>query len=79
VIIKQQWCRLILYIYIYILCFNNVLTFNRYFTKHYKLAYRKKYGYCKFNHQYNICPIHLQTLLGVRNFTKVVRVCADRL
>jgi hypothetical protein len=32
-----------------------------------------------FNHRYNISPIHLHSLLGVENFTKVVHVCAHRL
>jgi hypothetical protein len=36
-------------------------------------------GYCNFNHRYNVSPIQLHALLGVGNFTKVVRVCADRL
>jgi hypothetical protein len=31
------------------------------------------------HHRYNVSPIHLHTLLVVRNFTKVVRVSADGL
>jgi hypothetical protein len=38
-----------------------------------------KCGYGKFNQRYNVSAIHLHAILGVRNFTKVVRVCADRL
>jgi hypothetical protein len=29
------------------------------------------------NSRYNVSPIHLQALLGVRNFTKMIPVCAD--
>jgi hypothetical protein len=31
------------------------------------------------DHRYNVSPSHLHTLLGVGNFTKVFRVCTDRL
>jgi hypothetical protein len=31
------------------------------------------------NHRYNVSHTQLYALLGVGNFTKVVRVCADRL
>jgi hypothetical protein len=34
------------------------------------------FGYSNFNHRY-VSPIHLHGPLGVGNFTKVVRVCAD--
>jgi hypothetical protein len=42
-------------------------------------VYRKKCDYGKYDHRYNVSSIHLHALLGVRNFTKVVRVCADRI
>jgi hypothetical protein len=35
--------------------------------------------YGNFNHGYNVSPVHLHALLGVGNFTKVVRLCANRL
>jgi hypothetical protein len=38
----------------------------------------EKYGYDKFNHYYNVSLILLRAFLGVGNFTKVVRACADR-
>jgi hypothetical protein len=31
------------------------------------------------NHRYNVSPVHLHALLCVGKFTKVARVCADRL
>jgi hypothetical protein len=43
------------------------------------LVYRKKCGCDDSDHWYNVCPIHLHALLGVGNFMKVVRVCADHL
>jgi hypothetical protein len=55
------------------------LFFNHYFTKYFKLLHRKESGYGNFNHVCNVSPIHLHTLLGVGNFTKVARVCAGRL
>jgi hypothetical protein len=35
-------------------------------------------AYDKFNRRYDASSIHLHALLGVGNFTKVVRVCANR-
>jgi hypothetical protein len=58
--------------------FYNFLFFINYFIKYFKFVYRKC-GYGNFYHRYNVSPIHLHTLLCVGNFTKVVRVCADRL
>jgi hypothetical protein len=49
--------------------FHNILCFNHYFRKYFKLVY-KKFGYVNYKHQYNIPPIHLHALLDVRNFTK---------
>jgi hypothetical protein len=40
---------------------------------------RKKCGYGKFNHRYNVSPIHKHAVLGVEDFTKVVSVCAESL
>jgi hypothetical protein len=34
---------------------------------------------CHFNYWYNFSHLRLHAILGVGNFTKVVRVCADRL
>jgi hypothetical protein len=45
---------------------------NNYFTREY--IPEDKYEY-----RYIVCPIHLHAILGVGNFTKVVRMCADRL
>jgi hypothetical protein len=39
----------------------------------------RKIRLCHFDHRYNVSPIHLHTLLGVENFSKVIRVCAERL
>jgi hypothetical protein len=39
----------------------------------------RKCGYSRFDHRYNVSPIHLGSLFGVRNYTKVARVWADRL
>jgi hypothetical protein len=39
----------------------------------------EKCAYGNFNHRYNVSPIHLHALFGMRICTKVVRVCADRL
>jgi hypothetical protein len=45
--------------------------------KYFKLLYKNVYG--NFNHRNNVSPVHLHALVGVGNFTKVIRVCADRL
>jgi hypothetical protein len=37
----------------------------------------KYYG--KFNHRYDVSPIHLRAPLELRNFRKAIRACADRL
>jgi hypothetical protein len=37
----------------------------------------EKCGYGKFNQWYTVSPIHLRAILGVENFTNLVRVCAD--
>jgi hypothetical protein len=50
---------------------------NHYFKKFFELVYKKR-GYGNFNFHYNVF-IHLHAILGVGNFTKVVRVCVDRL
>jgi hypothetical protein len=36
-------------------------------------------GYGNFDYRNNVSPIHLLALSGVRNFTEVVSVCANRL
>jgi hypothetical protein len=54
--------------------FHNFLSFCHYFRKYFKLVYRKKCVYGIFNHWCNVSPVHLHALLGVGNFTKVVRV-----
>jgi hypothetical protein len=53
--------------------FRNFLFYNHDFRKHFKLVYTKKCGYCNFQRLYNVTCMHL----GVRNFTKVVHVCAE--
>jgi hypothetical protein len=42
-----------------------------------KLSVYNKYG--NFHHRHNGSPVHLHGIFGVGNFTKVVRVCAERL
>jgi hypothetical protein len=37
----------------------------------------EKYGYGVFNHQHNVSVSHFLALLGVGNFTKVIRLCAN--
>jgi hypothetical protein len=39
----------------------------------------EEWSYGNFKHCYSVSPVHLHALFGVGNFTKVVRVCADRL
>jgi hypothetical protein len=39
----------------------------------------EKCGYGNLNHSYHVSHIPFHSVLGVRNFTKVVRVCANRL
>jgi hypothetical protein len=39
----------------------------------------EKCCYCNFDHRYNVSCGHFPEVLGVGNFTKVLRVCADRL
>jgi hypothetical protein len=39
----------------------------------------EKCGYRKFNQWYTVSSIHLRAILGVENFTNLVRVGADRL
>jgi hypothetical protein len=39
----------------------------------------KRCGYGNFNRRYNVSPIYLHAILCLGNFTKVFRVCADRL
>jgi hypothetical protein len=39
----------------------------------------KKCGYGKFDHRYYVYSFHLLALLDIKNFTNVIRVCADRL
>jgi hypothetical protein len=55
----------------------NFSSFNYYLRKYFKLLYKNVYG--NFNHRNHVSPVHLHALVGVGNFTKVVRVCADRL
>jgi hypothetical protein len=55
---------------------HNFLSYYHYFTKCFKLVHRKR-GYGNFDHQYNVSPNLLHALFGVRNFTKVVRMCAN--
>jgi hypothetical protein len=57
--------------------FCNFLPYNHYFRKYFKLVY--KYVTMVTNHWYNVLPMHLRAFSGVGNFTKVVRVCAERL
>jgi hypothetical protein len=47
--------------------------------KHYKNSIKsiEKMWFGNFNHRYNVSPVHLHALLGVGNFAKVVRMCAD--
>jgi hypothetical protein len=63
----------------WISAFLNFLSSTCCFRKCFKLVYRNKCGYGSYNHHYNVSPIRLHALLGVRNFTKVVHVCTDRL
>jgi hypothetical protein len=49
----------------------------------YRLSYPapciEKCGYGNLHHLSYVSPIRLHTILGVRNFTKVVHMCVDRL
>jgi hypothetical protein len=54
------------------------LFYNYYFRKCFKLVYRKHVVTLTLTTG-SVSPIHLHVLLGVGNFTKVVRVCADSL
>jgi hypothetical protein len=56
----------------------NLFSFNHYFRKHLNYSIEKNVTYGNSDHRYNVSPVHLHEL-GVRNFTKVVRVCADGL
>jgi hypothetical protein len=49
------------------------------FYKIFQFSVQKRCGYGNFNRRCNVSPIHLRAVLGVGNFTKVIRVCADRL
>jgi hypothetical protein len=49
--------------------FNIFLSFNHYFTKHFKLVY-KRCGYDNCNNRYNVSPVHLHAVLGVGNLRR---------
>jgi hypothetical protein len=53
------------------------LSYNHEFRKYFKLVYRKNVVMATLTTVINVSPIQLHALLGVGNFTKVVRVCAD--
>jgi coproporphyrinogen III oxidase-like Fe-S oxidoreductase len=38
---------------------------------------REKCGYCNFDNHCNVSPTDLHAFLGVKNFTNVVRMCAE--
>jgi hypothetical protein len=47
--------------------FHNFLSHNQYFTKCFKLVYRKN-GYGNFYHLYNVSPVHLHAIFGGGEF-----------